>query len=102
MSSLKAVAAALVLMLVLVPSVTRAVQVLQIATSSTQTSGFHKSIDTPPARPVIAPDRTAHGFDPQPTTPNRHEWTPAADDVLPTDPFVPNGGALRAPPASRS
>jgi hypothetical protein len=100
MSVLRPLAVAVALLLVLVPAATRAVQVLETGASVSQISGFHKSVEVPPARPLVVPDRLVHDFDPRPTSGERHVWTRSADDVLPSDPFVPDSGGLRAPPAS--
>jgi len=64
-----------------------------------QTSGFHKSVDVPPEPPVVAPDVAVRPLvlDRVVEAPGR--WLGPADDRLPTDPLVLDGGALRAPPA---
>jgi hypothetical protein len=102
MSIVRGSVAALVLVLLLVPALTRAGQALEAGPRSTQASGFHKSFDFPPAPFVVSPDRTRTAEQVIRRSRPLHGDVVRPDESLPTAPFVVLADPLRAPPVNPS
>lgn len=94
----RTLAAALIAALVFFPAATRVSQVLNVGPASGHTCGYHKTVDIPPDPIVVAPAIITLPTEISTPTPKLRRTWRAADNVLPVEPFVSDGGALRAPP----
>jgi hypothetical protein len=97
--SLRAAAAAVIFVLLCVPTLTRAGQDLDFHGRSGVASGFSKSGNRPPDPIVIAADSRVQHLDAREIVRPVVGWLPLIDELLPASPTRTDFGPLRAPPS---
>jgi hypothetical protein len=97
---IRAAALGMILVLLCVPSLTRAGQDLDLDGRSGFASGFSKSGNRPPDPIVIVADSRVQHVDAREMVRPVVRWLPLTDELLPASPTRTDSGPLRAPPAS--
>jgi hypothetical protein len=98
-AGIRAAAAAVIFVLLCVPTLTRAGQDLDFDGRSGVASGFSKSGNRPPDPIVIGADFRVQNLDASETVRPVVHWLPLTDELLPASPTRTDFGPLRAPPA---